>query len=63
MTKMKIDSNALLIDGKWVQPAEGGSIPMIDPCNGEPFADIAAGGAEDVDRAVRAAAWSCPSAA
>ena len=55
MTTMKIESNALLIDGKWVQPAEGGSIPMIDPCNGEAFAHIAAGGPQDVDRAVRAA--------
>jgi aldehyde dehydrogenase (NAD+) len=55
MTTMKMESNALLIDGKWVQPAKGGSIPMIDPCNGEPFAHIAAGEAEDIDRAVRAA--------
>ena len=55
MTTMKIESHALLIDGKWVQPAEGGSIPMLDPCNGEAFAHIAAGGAKDIDRAVRAA--------
>ena len=55
MTTMKIESNALLIDGKWVQPAAGGSIPMIDPCNGEAFAHIAAGGPQDIDRAVRAA--------
>jgi aldehyde dehydrogenase (NAD+) len=55
MTTMKIESNALLVDGKWVQPAKGGSIPMIDPCNGDPFAHIAAGEADDVDRAVRAA--------
>ena len=55
MTTMKIESHALLIDGKWVQPAEGGSIPMLDPCNGEAFAHIAAGGPKDIDRAVRAA--------
>ena len=55
MTNMKLESHALLIDGKWLQPAKGGSIPMIDPCNGQPFAYIADGGAEDIDRAVRAA--------
>ncbi len=55
MTTMKIASHALLIDGNWVQPAEGGSIPMVDPCTGEAFAHIAAGGAQDIDRAVRAA--------
>jgi aldehyde dehydrogenase (NAD+) len=55
MTKMKIDSHAMLINGKWVQPVEGGSIPMIDPCNGETFAHIGAGGARDIDLAVKAA--------
>ncbi len=55
MTTMKIASHALLIDGNWTQPARGGSIPMVDPCNGETFAHIAAGETEDVDRAVRAA--------
>src|SRR5690606_25148787 len=45
----------LRIDGKWEQPAEGGSLAMIDPCTAEPFAQIAAGGARDIDRAVRAA--------
>jgi acyl-CoA reductase-like NAD-dependent aldehyde dehydrogenase len=40
MTTMKIESHVLLIGGKWVQPLEGGTIPMIDPCNGEPFAQI-----------------------
>lgn len=55
MTTMKIASHALLIGGEWVQPADGGSIPMIDPCSGEVFAHIAAGGARDIDRAVRAA--------
>jgi aldehyde dehydrogenase (NAD+) len=55
MTTLKIDSNALLIDGQWVQPEKRGSIAMIDPCNGETFAHIAAGEAEDIDRAVRAA--------
>ena len=55
MTTMKIESNALLIDGNWVQPATGGSIPMIDPCNGEAFAHIAAGEAENLDIGPRGA--------
>ena len=55
MTTMNIGAQALLIDGKWEQPAEGGSLAMIDPCTAEPFAQIAAGGARDIDRAVRAA--------
>lgn len=55
MTTMKLPTHALLIDGKWTQPADGGSLPMIDPCTGEPFAYIAAGGPADIDRAVKAA--------
>lgn len=55
MTAAEIESYAQLIDGKRVQAASGESLPMIDPCNGEPFARIPAGGAEDIDRAVRAA--------
>lgn len=55
MTTMNIGAQALLIDGKWEQPAEGGGLAMIDPCTAEPFAQIAAGGARDIDRAVRAA--------
>jgi len=55
MTKMEIESHALLIDGKQVAAASGESLPMIDPCSGQTFAHIAAGGAEDIDRAVRAA--------
>jgi aldehyde dehydrogenase (NAD+) len=55
MTSMKIDPQALLIGGKWVKPTKEGALPMIDPCNGEIFAYIGAGDAEDIDRAVRAA--------
>ena len=55
MTKVEIESHALLIDGKQVPAASGESLPMIDPCNGETFAHIAAGGAEDIDAAVRSA--------
>jgi aldehyde dehydrogenase (NAD+) len=43
------------IGNRWVAPATGATLPMIDPSDGAPFAAIAAGGAEDIDRAVRAA--------
>jgi aldehyde dehydrogenase (NAD+) len=43
------------IANRWVAPASGETLPMIDPSDGEPFAAIAFGTAEDVDRAVGAA--------
>lgn len=55
MTAAEIESYAQLIDGKQVQAESGESLPMIDPCSGEPFARIPAGATEDIDRAVRAA--------
>jgi len=55
MTAAEIESYAQLIGGKQVQSVSGESLPMIDPCSGETFARIAAGGAEDIDLAVRAA--------
>ncbi|HUU72254.1 MAG TPA: aldehyde dehydrogenase family protein, partial [Burkholderiales bacterium] len=55
MTKVEMESHALLIDGKQVPAASGESLPMTDPCSGQTFAHIAAGGAEDIDRAVRSA--------
>jgi aldehyde dehydrogenase (NAD+) len=43
------------IANEWVRAAEGRTIPVIDPANGEIFAEIARGGAQDIDAAVRAA--------
>ena len=43
------------IANAWVDPRDGGTLPMIDPSDGEPFAAIARGSAADVDAAVRAA--------
>jgi aldehyde dehydrogenase (NAD+) len=43
------------IANRWVAPATGATLPMIDPSDGRPFAAIAFGAAEDVDAAVRAA--------
>jgi aldehyde dehydrogenase (NAD+) len=43
------------IGNRWVAPANGATLPMIDPSDGVEFATIACGTAEDVDRAVAAA--------
>lgn len=42
------------INGIWF-PSEGSSLAVFDPASGEPFCEIAAGGADAVDAAVRAA--------
>src|SRR5258708_31096544 len=44
-----------LIGNEWVRAAEGRTLAVLDPGTGEVFAEIARGGAEDVDVAVRAA--------
>src|SRR5262249_41389503 len=46
---------SLLIDGDWRPSASGATLPVIDPSDGQPFATIAQGNAEDIDSAVRAA--------
>ena len=46
----------LLIGADWVDAADGRTFPTIDPASGETIAEVAHAGAEDVDRAVRAAA-------
>ena len=43
------------IDGEWVAPAGSDRIPVLNPATEEPVAEIAAGNAADVDRAVAAA--------
>ena len=45
----------LFIDDDWLEPVGGAYFPTIDPATEEPIAEIARGGAGDVDRAVRAA--------
>jgi len=45
----------LYIDGEWTEAASGESFSTYNPATGEKIADIAKGGAEDVDRAVKAA--------
>ncbi|WP_030486658.1 aldehyde dehydrogenase family protein [Micromonospora chokoriensis] len=48
-------SYGLFIDGKFVDPADGGSFKSINPASEEVLAEIAEAGSEDVERAVRAA--------
>jgi acyl-CoA reductase-like NAD-dependent aldehyde dehydrogenase len=43
------------IDGRYVDAASGETLPCVSPVTGEVVASIAAGGQEDVDRAVAAA--------
>src|SRR5437667_1991056 len=45
----------LLIGGEQLEAADGRTFETIDPSTGQPIADVAHAGAEDVDRAVRAA--------
>ena len=44
----------ILIDGRW-RAAEAGTIPVVNPSDGEAFTTIARGQARDIDDAVRAA--------
>ena len=45
----------LFIDGQWVAPADGMTLPVIDPATEEVFHEIAAAGAAEADTAVKAA--------
>ncbi len=48
-------THQLFIGGKWVNSASGETFTTPNPATGEPLATMASGGAEDIDRAVRAA--------
>lgn len=45
----------LFIDGQWVLPVVPATLPVINPATEEQIAQVAAGGRQDVDLAVRAA--------
>jgi phenylacetaldehyde dehydrogenase len=45
----------LLIDGNWVDAKSGKTFAVYDPSNGQQIAQVADGGAEDIDLAVKAA--------
>ena len=50
-----IPAGRLLINGQWVEPEGGQTLPVFDPATGENFTTIARGTAADVDLAVSAA--------
>ncbi|PCI53272.1 MAG: aldehyde dehydrogenase [Alphaproteobacteria bacterium] len=45
----------LFIDGEWVSPSDGSLEVSIDPATGQPWAKVAFGGPQDIDKAVAAA--------
>ncbi|MHB8879324.1 MAG: aldehyde dehydrogenase family protein [Myxococcaceae bacterium] len=51
----KLPPMQLFIDGKFVSPVEGGTLPVVNPATGEKLCDAPAAGARDVDLAVAAA--------
>src|SRR5687767_7021405 len=45
----------LFINGQWQQPAEGRTLPVVNPATGKEIGRVAAAGRTDLDRAVEAA--------
>src|SRR5262245_14364517 len=65
VTKIRTDEVALrkarmLIGGKWVDSASGEILEVEDPAHRRPIAEVPRGSAEDVARAVQAAADAFP---
>ena len=65
VTKIRTDEVALrkarmLIGGNWVDSASGEVLEVEDPAHRRPIAEVPRGGAEDVARAVQAAADAFP---
>jgi acyl-CoA reductase-like NAD-dependent aldehyde dehydrogenase len=65
VTKARTDKPALrkaqmLIGGKWVDAASGQTFAVEDPAHRAPIAEVPRGRAEDVDRAMKAAAEAFP---
>ena len=50
-----VKETRLFIDNKWVDPVDGGDFEPYNPATGEVIAKVAAAGAADVDKAVKAA--------
>lgn len=48
-------NTGLFIDGKWVEPAEGGKIDVVNPATGKVITSVSLGSDKDVDVAVEAA--------
>ena len=65
VTKIRTDEVAfrkarMLIGGKWVDSASDKVLEVEDPAHRRPIAEVPRGGAEDVARAVQAAADAFP---
>ena len=45
-------AKGVFINNRWSPAASGRELPVIAPAEGKPFTAIAAGGKEDIDRAV-----------
>ena len=54
-SRPKVKLTKLFIDNKWVDPVDGGEFETYNPATGEVIAKVAAAGAADVDKAVKAA--------
>src|SRR5262249_31838187 len=54
-SKATVGQTKLLINNKWVDAADGGRFDAINPATGDVIAEVAAGTAADVDKAVKAA--------
>jgi len=55
VTKFVGQTHKLLINNEWVPAASGETFEVYNPATGEAIANVAAGGKEDIDRAVKAA--------
>lgn len=55
LSLLKTVTPKLLIDGKWSDASDGSTLPVIDPRTEQEVYQVAAGGAKDIDRAVKAA--------
>ncbi|MGD9571323.1 MAG: aldehyde dehydrogenase family protein [Thermoleophilia bacterium] len=53
--RLPTGTRELLIDGRWREAASGRTFETVDPATGEVLAEVAEGGAADVDLAVQAA--------
>ncbi|WP_286696055.1 aldehyde dehydrogenase family protein [Spongiibacter sp. UBA1325] len=55
LSDIQLPSGKMLIGEDWLDSLSGETLPVENPATGEVFAQVAAGGAEDIDRAVKVA--------
>jgi len=54
-TQLWMPTDRCLIDGEWVSPVSGATLPLTNPSTGKHICEIARGSSGDVDSAVRSA--------